>query len=259
MISTTFNLNTVEYFLLILVRISCFVYAAPFFGQSNMPRRVKVGLALVLSILVSFSISPEIASYTTTYGYGVMVLIEGITGLLIGFMANICNSIILFAGNMIDTHVGFSMAQDFNPSLNMQTTVSGDLYYYFLMMLLIVTNMHQYILKALIDTFSIIPLGGAVLNTDSLLTTMLKFVTDMLVISFRITLPVFACVMILDVVLGIMARVAPQMNMFAVGIQIKVIVGLAVMFLTIFLLPDVSNFIFKEMKDMINLVVKGLT
>ena len=65
--------------------------------------------------------------------------------------------------------------------------------------------------------------------------------------------------MILNCLLGIMAKVAPQMNMFAVGIQIKVLVGFAVMFLTIFLLPDISDFIFKEMKNMVQLTIEGLT
>ncbi len=259
MISTTFNLNTFEYFLLILVRVATFVFVAPFFGQRNVPYRVKVGVSVFMSILVFYGISPTMANYTTTVGYGFLVLIEGITGLLIGFMANICNSIISFAGNMIDTHVGLSMAQDFNPTLNMQITVSGELYYYFLMMLLVVTNMHQYVLKAFIDSFSVINLGAATFNIDSLLSTMVSYITDFFIIAFRITLPVFACVMILNCILGIMAKVAPQMNMFAVGIQIKVLVGFAVMFLTIFLLPDISDFIFKEMKNMIKMTIEGLT
>lgn len=259
MVNATFDLNTFEYFLLILVRVSTFIFVAPFYGQRNMPNRIKVGLSVFVSILVFYGVSPTTASYTTTLGYGVLVLIEGITGLLMGFMANICNSIITFAGNMIDTHVGLSMAQEFNPQLMTQTTVSGDLYYYFLLMLLIVSNMHQYILRALIDSFSVINLGSAVINPDSLLSTAVMFITDLFIIAFRITLPVFACIMILNCILGVMAKVAPQMNMFSVGIQIKVLVGFAVMFLTVFLLPDIANFIFTEMKNMLQLTVDNLT
>ena len=76
------------------------------------------------------------------------------------------------------------MAQDFNPSLNMQITVSGELYYYFLMMLLVVTNMHQYVLKAFIDSFSVINLGAATFNVDSLLSTMISYITDFFIIAF---------------------------------------------------------------------------
>ena len=97
MVNATFDLNTFEYFLLILVRVSTFIFVAPFYGQRNMPNRIKVGLSIFVSILVFYGVSPTTASYTTTLGYGFLVLIEGITGLLMGFMANICNSIITFA------------------------------------------------------------------------------------------------------------------------------------------------------------------
>ena len=78
------------------------------------------------------------------------------------------------------------------------------------------------------------------------------------VIAFRIILPVFACIMILNCILGIMAKVSPQMNMFAVGMQLKVLLGLVVMFLTIGLLMNVSNFIFDEMRRTIVSMIKGM-
>ena len=71
-----------------------------------------------------------------------------------------------------------------------------------------------------------------------------------MVIAFRIVLPVFICIMMLNVVLGVMAKVAPQMNMFSVGLQLKVMVGFVILFFCMQLLPDVANFIFIEMKRM---------
>ena len=81
---------------------------------------------------------------------------------------------------------------------------------------------------------------------------------DILVIASRIFLPFFACIMILNCVLGIMAKVAPQMNMFSVGMQLKVLVGFMVIFLTVFLLPDVANMILKEIKTMVRLIAEGM-
>ncbi len=259
MINATFSLNNFEYFLLILTRVSAFVFVAPFFGDRSVPARVKVGLSVFVSILVYYGVSPTMQTYSTTLGYSFLILIEGITGLLIGFMANICSSIITFAGTMVDMHVGLSMAQEYNPQLQTQVSVSGELYYYFIMLLLIISNMHHYILQALIDSFSVINLGGASINAENMITQSISFITDLFIIAFRITLPIFACVMILNCVLGVMAKVAPQMNMFAVGIQIKVLVGFAVMFLTIFLLPDIADFIFKEIKNMTTLTINNLT
>lgn len=258
MVEYGFDINTFEYFLLILVRISCFVFVSPFFGANEAPNRVKVGFSVFVAILIYNFVPIKSASYISEIGYAILVLKEGITGLLIGYAASICNSIIIFAGTMIDTDIGFSMAMIFDPATNSQVTVTGNLYNRFLLLLLIVSNMHQYILRALIDSFSLIPLGGQNFQMDSLLQSMTQFMGDLFIIAFRIVLPVFACIMIMNAILGIMAKVAPQMNMFAVGIELKLLVGLAVLFLTVFLLPDVANFIFKEMKVMIVSFVEGM-
>lgn len=126
------------------------------------------------------------------------------------------------------------------------------------MLLLIATDMHHYILRALVDTYQLIPVNGAVFDWNHLMVSMTMFITDLMVLGFRIVLPIFACSMILNCILGIMAKVAPQMNMFAVGIQIKILLGFTVMFLTVTLLPGIANMIFTEMKRMIVSVVEGM-
>ena len=118
--------------------------------------------------------------------------------------------------------------------------------------------MHHFILRSFIDAFTVIPINGQVFDWENLAVSFTKYMGDMFVIAFRIILPIFACIMILNCILGIMAKVAPQMNMFAVGMQMKIMVGLLVLFLTIFLLPDIANFIFKEMKKMMVLFVEGM-
>ncbi len=82
--------------------------------------------------------------------------------------------------------------------------------------------------------------------------------SKLLVIGFQITLPVFACMMIINCVLGIMAKVSPQMNMFAVGIQMKVLIGLAVLFFAVMLLSDVAGSVAEEMKRLVVYMVKGM-
>jgi flagellar biosynthetic protein FliR len=138
------------------------------------------------------------------------------------------------------------------------TGITGNLYNYFILMLLVVTNMHHFILRALIDSYKVVPINGAVFEWDHLLLSMTTFLTDLMVIGFRIVLPVFACIMILNCILGILAKVAPQMNMFSVGMQIKILVGFGILFLTVGLLPSISNFIFIEMKKMMVLFIEGM-
>ena len=91
-----------------------------------------------------------------------------------------------------------------------------------------------------------------------MLSTMTKYMGDMFVIGFRIFLPVFACMMIMNCILGIMAKVAPQMNMFSVGIQLKIIAGFIVLFLIVYLIPSIANFIITEIKTMVVSIIDGM-
>ncbi len=259
MINYEFSLYTFEYFLMILVRVASFVFIAPFFGITNTPGRVKIGLSAFLALILYQVIVPkEVLEYSGVIEFTIIVLREGITGLLIGFAANICNSIIVFSGKVIDMEIGLAMANLYDPTTNSQSGLTGTMYNYYIMLLLVITDMHHYILRALVDTFQIIPINGAVFDWEHLMGSMTMYITDLMVIGFRIVLPIFATGMILNCILGIMAKVAPQMNMFAVGMQLKILIGFSILFLTIILLPDISNFIFREMRKMIVSVIEGM-
>ena len=88
--------------------------------------------------------------------------------------------------------------------------------------------------------------------------SMTTYMVDLFVIAFRIFLPVFAVIMIMNCVLGIMAKVAPQMNMFSIGIQLKILVGFLVLFLMVFLFPSVAGMVFDEIKKMVVLFIEGM-
>lgn len=258
MIELDFSLIDFEYILLIMVRIASFVFVAPFFSQRGVPAQAKVGLSFFIAVILYSVVPPPEQVYTGVLGFGVAVLKEGITGLLIGFAAYICNSIVIFAGNIIDMDIGLSMAQEYNPDMSMQITSTGNLYYYLIFVLLIATGMDRYILRVACDSFYVVPIGGAVFEWDSLLLSMTTYMGDLFVIGFRIFLPVFAVIMIMNCILGVMAKVAPQMNMFSIGIQLKILVGFIVLFLMIFLFPSVAEMVFDEIKKMVVLFIEGM-
>ena len=139
-----------------------------------------------------------------------------------------------------------------------QSAVSGNLYNYLVLLLLVVTNMQHYILRAIVDSYQVLPINGQNFNWNHMMTTMVALMSDIFILAFRMVLPVFACIMILNVILGIMAKVAPQMNMFAIGIQLKILLGFLIMFLTIGLLPYISDFVFSEMKKIMTMMLEGM-
>ena len=126
------------------------------------------------------------------------------------------------------------------------------------MVMLIVSGIYRYLFGALADTFVLIPVNGAIFQMDSLMVSVVKFLSNYIIIGFRICLPIFCVILMLNAILGVLAKVSPQMNMFAVGIQLKILVGLSVLLLSASMLPDAANFIFQQMKETIAAIVGGM-
>ena len=145
---------------------------------------------------------------------------------------------------------GLSMVQLMDPASQEQISITGGLYNYAYSMILIASGMYRYLLGALADTYVLIPVGHVNFNASGLMETAVVFLADYILIGFRIILPIFATMMMLNAILGVMAKVSPQMNMFAIGIQLKVLTGLTVLFLTVGLMPKASDMIFTEMKKL---------
>ncbi len=260
MIDLSFSYDELLTYLLILVRVTCFIYIAPFFNMSNTPNRVKIGLGVFVAYLIYQLVLPiEPLEYDTILEYSAIVLKEAMVGLIIGFGANICMAVVNFTGNIVDMESGLSMATLFDPQTKQETSISGVLYQYAMSLMLIVSGMYQYLLKALVETYTLIPVNGAVFDSDHLLSSMVKFMGNYMVIGFRICLPIFCAMLLLNAILGIMAKVSPQMNMFAVGMQLKILVALGILFLVATMLPGAADFIFTQMKTMVVDFVEGMT
>lgn len=260
MIDLSFSIYDLEYFLLILTRVSCFIFIAPFFSMSNTPSRVRIALSVFTSILLYQSLTPAPAIYyDSVMEYAIIIMKEAICGLLIGLGANICTSILNFAGSVADMETGLSMATLMDPTTKENTSITGVLYQYAFMLMLIASGMYRYLFGALADSFKLIPVNGAVFHADKLLDSMITFMSDYIIIGFRIVLPIFCVTLLLNAILGVLAKVSPQMNMFAVGIQLKILVGLSALFLTAGMLPSAADFIYQEMQQLIVSFIGGMT
>lgn len=259
MIDLTFSLADLEYFLLVLVRVTTFVYAAPFFGMVNVPNRVKVGIGVMFSVVVYYTLTPVAPEYQTVLGFAILAIKEAVVGLIIGFSASICISILSFAGHLVDMETGLSMVTLFDSMTRDSITISGTYYQYVVLLMLLLSGMYQFVVGALVSSFSIIPVSGAVFHTDRLLEGMGIFLMEYISIGFRISLPVFAVIMLLNAILGILTKVSPQLNMFAVGIQLKILAGLAVLFLTVAMLPGASAMILTQMRRIVTVFIEAMT
>ena len=128
MVTVDLNFADLEYFLLILVRVSMFIYVVPFFSLNAVPRRYRVVLSVVVSVVLYGVVPAQEVVYDTVYDYALLVAKELITGALIGMGVNLCASILALTGTIADMEVGFSMVTLMDPSTRQQTTITSTLY-----------------------------------------------------------------------------------------------------------------------------------
>lgn len=251
MIEQSFSIYHLEYYLAIFVRVMGTLALAPIFGNVTVTRRVRVIVGIAISYAM-FAANPYVPlGYTTIIEYTVILLKELVVGLTLGFTTSITLTIINMAGQFIDREMGFSMVSNFDQTFNTETTITAEFYSILVMIIMLCTNMHYFVLSALADSFELIPLGKVSIDSGILYSTMIQYMTDYFLIAVRISLPVIICVMLLNVVLGVLAKTAPQMNMFVIGIQLKIFAGFAVMFATLSFLPNITEFVYNQMQDIV--------
>ena len=220
----SFTIKNLEYALLIFIRVTAIVSVTPLFGNNAVPVRVKAAISFFLSIIMINTVDYTAVSYVGTIGYSVLVMKEAITGLVIGIGSGFCLYILNYSGHFIDMELGLSMAMEFDPTSNLQSTITANFLSHLFIIMFLMSDMHYFIIDALNESYKAIPIGGA--NIDAgLYHIIVKYIVDYFVIALRIALPIFACVFVINIILGILAKVAPQMNMFVIGMQLKIFGG----------------------------------
>lgn len=240
------TLKQMDFFIIILVRVASFVSAAPFYSMKQVPMKAKAIFSLALTMLLFATIPSDMFSYESNFDFIILIVKEAMVGMIIGFFANMGYYILSLVGHMMDTEIGFAMVNTLDPVTSIQVTITSNLYSYLIMLMMMITNLHHYFIRAFVDSYQVIPVGGGKIPTN-LYELMLAFLVQYFIIAFRIVLPVFGSILIVNVTLGILAKVAPQMNMFVIGMQLKVLVGLLILYVVIQLLPAVSDFVFNQM------------
>ena len=144
-----------------------------------------------------------------------------------------------------------------DPTTQVQTTISATFLTAVFMLMFIASDMHYFLIDAVVDSYKVIPIGEGIVSPN-LYKIFVQYVIDYFVIGFRIILPVFACILVINVILGILARIAPQMNMFVFGMQLKVFAGLSLIFILMNFLPGITDFLFNEMQTLTKLFMLSL-
>ena len=254
----TISTLTLESFLLVLARTGGFVAVAPLFGHKSVNARLRVLIAACISLTIFSAMDISLPEYETVLGYSWLVIKEIAVGLSLGFVASLTMSALVVAGEFIDREIGFTMATNFDLSVGGMVTITAELYDRMVYVVILVTNLHYYILKALAQSFELIPVGHVSVNFTSLYSNASGFIGQYFSIGFRIAMPVFLGAIILNVILGVLTKSSPQMNMFSVGMQLKVFAGLIILSVAIMFIPNIATYLMERMQDMLLSLMGGL-
>ena len=224
--------DSIALFFLIFLRVTGMFVMSPIFGRQNLPSYYKIGFSFFVTLIMATSVAvvmPAMGGGIARYAY--LALREFIVGASIGFIPYLMFSAIYMAGQMIDMKIGFSMVNVLDPVSNIQIPITANFYFILCMLMFITVNAHHMIILAISRSYSAIPLGA--LNIDGeLIRALLRLFSDIFAVGFRIAAPIVFTALLADVALGVISKAMPQINVFMVGMPLKILVGLAIMIVT---------------------------
>jgi flagellar biosynthetic protein FliR len=230
-------------FLLVLVRITGMFVLSPIFGRRNLPSYYKAGFCFFFALIVAQSVPvPELSAYNSLFSYVILIGKELLIGIMTGFISYMLFSSIYIAGQLIDMRIGFGMVSVFDPMTNAQIPITADFYAVLATLLMLVTDSHHLLIKAIVDSFTVLPIGKASFS-GSLLKQVVDLFSKVFAIGFKIAAPVTATILITDISLGIISKSIPQLNVFMLGMPIKAILGLIIILLTVGAFKGIVNVI----------------
>ena len=222
-------------YLLAMVRAAAWVFVCPPFGNRTVPTTVKVGLAAALALAVG----PRLAEQAVPLEAGPLLtaaVLQVAAGLALGFLGVLLFATFSFAGGLIDLFSGYSVAQLFDPGNNAPVSIFGQFYGVLATTLLFAIDGHLLLVRGFLTSFTAAPLTH--LSTDTLAKLLTGDIALFFVSALEIAAPLLAALFLAEAALGLLARAAPQMNVFQLGLPVKILVTLTLAGLAIPILPD---------------------
>lgn len=218
-------------FLLVFVRLACFFTTAPVFMDRQVPAAFKWGLAICFSILAGTLIQP-VQAIEMDGLYLLLVLKEMLVGLCLGFFTAVLLYAVQLAGSLIDLQSGFAMSSLFNPQTGIQEPQTGRFFYMLALVFFLSIDGHHLLIKGILASYDWIPVQSMLPATvsENLVTLSLMIIKNMFWMAVLIASPIVGTLFLVDVALGILAKTVPQMNLFVIGIPVKMAVHFIVLF-----------------------------
>ncbi|MFC1517317.1 flagellar biosynthetic protein FliR [Candidatus Margulisiibacteriota bacterium] len=215
------NVFQLQILMLIMSRIIGLFLVAPLFSNRSISRVFKIGMVIWLSIVLWFVVPVSLDSVpATSIGYGVALFQEILIGITIGMVAQLLFAGIRAAGEIVGMQMGLSVATTFNPSEGGQESLLAKLLTNIMLLLFLLIDGHHLLLAAVRKSFEILPLMNA-WNFMQAGRTLVELAGAIFAIGISLAAPIILVIFLLDFAFGMVSRVAPQVNVFMMGFQLK--------------------------------------
>lgn len=231
-------LQRLDIFLLLFVRMMGLFATAPVWSNRLVPVQIRVALAMVTAVVVAplFAAMEPVQSLVALV---VLAVRELLVGMVIGFVAALAFAAVQLAGQLLDLNMGLSMVNLLDPMTNTQMPVMGNFLYILALLIFFTINGHHMLLRAVMDSYALVPLGSASLSPN-VAETIANMGANLFLLGFKVAAPVLAAIFLTTIALGVLNRAVPQMNVFVIGMPVQLAVGV---FMTMIFLPLYVSFL----------------
>ncbi|MGL4761261.1 MAG: fused FliR family export protein/FlhB family type III secretion system protein [Sarcina sp.] len=211
----------------IFVRISAFIMVTPIFFPQSVPKQVKVGFSLIIALFLAVNVdAPLITEMPNDLTMVLSVFNEACSGIILGLAVGLWFYFIKMAGSFLDMQMGLAMLSMFDPNTKSNATMLANISHWVAIIIFFIVDGHHMIIRMLSKSIDIIPLGQNILSQDTM-GVMIEAFINYFVLGLRISIPLVLLIIISDIVMGLISRSVPQLNIMILGMPIKIMVGLA--------------------------------
>lgn len=229
----TFLISRFMVFTLVLGRTGALLVTAPVFGTPALPKHVRGLIAVAISLLVTpVFLETQMPPIGNLAEYGRIMANEVLVGLMMGLGINIMFSGVQVAGQLVSQLSGMSLAEVASPGFDGDESVFSQLFYFLTLAVFVAVGGHRIVTQALLDTFVALPPGHAALG-DSFVQVLTSILTQSFCLGARAAAPLIVSLLLSNIVLGLISRTLPQINVIAVGFGLNALLALAVLFLSV--------------------------
>ncbi len=221
-------------YFLIFARIAGFFLTAIPFSATYIPTQVKVWLAVMIAFLVFMvNLKAPLQIPDTMIGYVLQMLGEALIGCILGFITQIVFAAFQLGGQLIDMQMGFGMVNVLDPQSDIQVPLFGNFLYLFALLCFFAVNGDHVLLACIAQSYKILPVGGEVHFSGNFYNYIFGIAGDMFATALKMALPIVGSLLVTELVLGIIARTVPQMNIFMISLPMNISLGLGLVMVII--------------------------